>query len=508
VRDARGFCLIRSTARALKPARTLYVGLAIASVVALAATVATLLGAFLNLRLRAMDGVEGELLFEASRIRDGLLLYTDPAVGAFDYGAVPARYYVLYPPLWAAALSVWPATWALHAGRAVSVLAWWGVLAEFALSARRPCRGAGWLAALFVGGVYSLAEFGGSARPDSVALALAGIALARSARKGEVDALGGALFALAAWTKPNVVGMGAGAVLACAWMAPRAAARALAGALAVTAVVVPALERASAGTWLLHLAAATGQPLHARLFAHHLEARGQFFLAFLALAGLFAWSGSRKDDPRARREASILLFALVFSVAWACFTFAKVGSAANYWMEPCLAGVLVFSRVPAPELSARARLALGFAVPFQALWTGVGSVRASLESIDANRAHARLLERARSVCGAAPDSLVVADEPGVEMTLDGRLIAHPFPLTHQALRGRYSLEPWIADLSRPEVGCVVTMHDRIERPPGEVDVDYDYFAPPVRSALFARFAPAAEAAGWEVYAQRGKLQPP
>jgi hypothetical protein len=88
------------------------------------------------------------------------------------------------------------------------------------------------------------------------------------------------------------------------------------------------------------------------------------------------------------------------------------------------------------------------------------------------------------------------------MALDGRLVADAFPLTHQALLGHFSLAPWIVDLSRDEVGCVVTAHDRIERGPSEVDADYDYFAPPVRAALFARFAPVAESAGWEVYAPR------
>jgi hypothetical protein len=471
--------------------------LASAAVLAVAATV-TLVGAAINLRLRPLDGVEGDLIFEASRIRAGLALYTDPRIGALDYGPIPARYYVLYPPLWAAFLALFSPAWVTLVGRLVSALAYWGLLGALALSARPARRPSALLAALFVAGVYALAEFAGSARPDAVAVVIAGFALARSVRKGRLDAVAGALFALAAWTKPNVLGMGVGAALACLVVAPRAAARCAAGALAVSAVVVAGLERASSGRWLEHVVAGTGQPLRFHLFVHHLEARGQFFLAFLVLAGFWAWTARREPG------AALALGALAASTAWACVTFAKVGSAANYWMEPCVAAVVVFSRVDPPTLSRDVRRFLTVAVPLQALWMGVGSVRATFESIDANRAHTRLLEHARALCGIDANQLVVGDEPGIEVTLDGRLVAHAFPLTHQALLGRYPLAPWIADLGREEIACVVTAHDRIERPPYEVDEDYDYFALPVRSALAARFAPAEESAGWAVYAARSK----
>jgi len=475
-------------------------GLALAALVVFVASAVTLWGAGRNLYLRPLDGVEGDLLFEASRIRGGLALYTDPLQGAADYGPIPARYYVLYPPLWAAFLALWPTAVAAVLGRAASGVAWWGLLAWLAITARARCRVPAVLAAAFVAGVYSLAEFGGSARPDSVALALAGVALTRAVRKGHLDSLSGALFALAAFTKPNVLGMAGGVVAACAFVAPRSLRRAAVGAGAVVLVVVAALESVSSGAWLTHLRAGTAQPLELHLFVHHILARGQFFLSFLACAALFAWRAVR---PRAvQAGATMALAALAFSVAWSFVTFAKIGSAANYWMEPCVAAVIVFAHVQPPELTPRARLALAVAVPLQALWTGVSSVRATREAIDANRAHTLLLERARAVCGAGPDVLVVADEPGIEMALDGRLVAHAFPLTHQVLRGRLPSGPWLRDLARPEVGCVVTAHDRIERPLSEVDVDYDYFAPEVRSALYARFAPAAASAGWEVYAPR------
>jgi hypothetical protein len=476
----------------------------VAAAVALAALVVTLWGAVVNWHARPLDGVEGDLLFEASRIRAGLALYTDPQVGAADYGPIPARYYVLYPPLWAGILSLWPSDVAATLARVASSVAWWGLLAWLAATARPRYRVPAALAAAFVGGVYSLAEFGGSARPDAVAIALAGVALARTVRRGSADSLAGALFALAAWTKPNIVGMGAGAFAACALYSPRSLLRAALGAGVVSLLAAGVLQIASSGAWVAHLVAGTGQPLRLHLLVHHLVARAQFFLLFLGLAALFAVHAARGSPsaPAERESGRVALAALLASVAWSFFTFAKIGSAANYWMEPCVAAVVVFAHVPAPAMSARVRLALAVALPLQALWTGVGSVRATLEAVAANRDHARLLERARAVCEAAPDVLVVADEPGIEMAQDGRLVAHAFTLTHQALRGELDLEPWLRDLQRPEIGCVVTAHDRIERPPSAVDPDYDYFAPKVRAVLSARFAPAEASAGWEIYAPR------
>jgi hypothetical protein len=268
--------------------RTALIGVGLAAVVTATALVVTVWGALQNLSLRPLDGVEGDLLFEAGRIRAGLPLYTDPLRGAADYGAIPARYYVLYPPLWAGFLSIWPSAWAASVGRETAGIAWWGVLAWLALSAPVPRRIPAALAAAFVGGVYSLAELGGAARPDAVALALAAVSLARTVRRGELDAVAGALFALAAWTKPNVIGMGAGAFAVSAFVAPRSCVRATAGAGAVSLLVVAFLEVVSSGTWVTHLLAGAAQPIHLRLLMHHLEARAQFFVLFLGLAVFFA----------------------------------------------------------------------------------------------------------------------------------------------------------------------------------------------------------------------------
>jgi hypothetical protein len=467
-----------------------------ATIVALS-LLATMAAACLRVRARPLDGVEGAVLFEASRIRDGFALYVDPSVGAPEYGAVPSRYYVLYPPLFSALLSGVPRGLAAAAGRWLSMLAFYGGLVFLALRARKSCRAQALVAAAFVGGAYELAEFGASARPDALAVLLATFAAERAVRRGGVDAVVGALFALAAWTKPNVIGMGAG-VFVVGLALRRGAVRGLAGAAVVSAAIALALQWSSHGAWLQHLTRATGQPMRWLVFLAQINHRAQFFVGLFVLSAWAAVGSLRRGDTDDGARGALALGALAGSVLWCLFTLPKIGSAANYWIEPCVAAVLALAQTE-PVLEARA---VGILLLVQALWTDVASARAAVDGVQRDRAHRDLLARAKELCLARPDDLVVADEPGIEVELDGRLVAHAFPLTHAAARGVFPIEAWLADLSRPEIACVVASHDHIERPLTQSDPNYDYFALPVRAALDQRFEKVAQSWGWAIYARR------
>jgi len=479
-------------------AQIVRVGSRLAAAVLGVALVATLYGAIVDIHLRPLDGVEGAILFEASRIRAHLPLYVDPVVGAHEYGAIPARYYVLYPPVWSWMVSLLPETHAAVLARSFSVLAWWGLLAVIAARASKASRGIALAAAAFVGAVFMFAEFGATARPDPLALLLAGLAIERTVRRARLDSLAGALFALAVWVKPNVLGMAAGVFLLTIARSPRRALAPIGAALGVSAVVVAVLQVASSGAWLAHLVRSTGQPLHPILLWSHRNYL-QFFAVYLLVA---AWLGWRAREGVARDRALLGLAALGSSVGWCMLTLSKIGGAPNYVMEPCVAAAVLYAHLPVPAMSSRMAAAFGVLVPFQALWTCVGSVRSTFEALEQNAAHSGLVATARQICGAGPLGLVVSDEPGTEMTLDGRLVVHPFMLTHLSLRGEYPLGPWLADLARPEIACVVVGHDRIERPLSQYDFNYDYFALPVRDALNRRFVRMAEADGWVVYGPR------
>jgi hypothetical protein len=467
----------------------------LAGVVAIAALASALSYAFLTLGTRPLDGVEGEVLYEAQRIRSSLALYTDPIAGAFDEGPVPARFYVLYPPVWAWFLSLVPQKSAALVGRVLACAAWFGLLGAIAARAKERRITAG--AAAFAGGVYTLALYGAAARPDAVAIALAGAGLLRAVEKKGLDPWAGALFALAAWTKPNVIGMAAGALAAGAWLDRRATARAALGGVAMSGAIAVTLHLASSGAWLEHLVRSTGQPMSLRLWLEQVPSRMQFLGAPLALA---AWAGWRaRADPGVR----VALGALFTAFAWTMISLAKIGSATNYWMEPTVAALVVVSQAPI-ALPARpwAAWLFGGGALLQALWTGVATIRSSFEAVGDARVHAEVVRTARARCGAGPDEIVMADEPGLELMLDGRILTTPFQMTHLARRGKYPVGPWIYDVERPEVHCLLMEDDLLERPSNTVDVEHDRFGPELRRALRGRFTRVAEQGGWRLYRAR------
>ncbi len=475
------------------------VGLALAAVgVALCATLAY---SFLSVGGRPWDNVEGCILFEASRLRDGFPLYIDPVRGAFEYGPVPARYYVLYPPVFAWLLSHLSATAAPTAARVLGACAWFGLLARVAAHADDKARRIAWIGAAFIGGVYSLALFGASGRPDGLAVALAGLGLARSSRLGRVDPLSAALFAFAPWVKPNVVGLAVGALMVDIGARRARAIGAVACAAAVTLLAAVTLQRASGGAWVTHLVRSTGQGGSWAQWLDQVPSRLQFLGVPLAVAATCGWGG--RKDPR----VAVALGALGSSLAWTLLCSAKIGSATNYWMEPCVASLVVLSRAPSWPIVAgsRARLAAAIVALVQSLWTGVASVRSVLEELAwqlPSERHA--LERAREVCRASRAELLLGDEVGIELALNGRIMTTPFQMTHLARRGLFPVSLWLADVRRPELAGVVMEDDLLERPLTEVDVNHDRYGPELRAVLRDRFALADRQGEWRTYCRRSR----
>jgi hypothetical protein len=480
--------------------------------VTLAALTATVIYTLASMQGRPWDTVEGEILFEADRIRSGLPLYVDAVRGAIDYGPVPARFYVLYPPTWSWLLShvqvsEVPARTVSLLARAFDATAWFGLLAWIAARADPACRRVAMIAAAFAASVFTLTLFAVTARPDALALLLAGLALERSARKGRIDLPSAAAFALAPWVKPNMLGLAAGAFLADLTVprtsrpgdAPGATARSwtsLGAALGVTGAMGVLLHLASGGAWLTHLLRSTGQPFSLPLWASQVASRVPFFGAPFAFA---AWCGWR---ARAAPGVRLALAALATSIAWALFSFAKIGSATNYCLEPAIASVVLLARATVPAVAAASPGIAGLAL-LQALWSGVASVRSTWEEVLLRfPAERRALDRARGVCGARDGDLILGDETGIELALNGRIIATPFQMTHLARRGLYPLGDWIADVRRPEIVGIVVEDDLLERPLSQVSVEHDRFGPELRRVLVDRFELAERNGDWFTYRVR------
>ncbi len=460
------------------------------------ACAATVAFALLTLSSRPLDGTEGSLLFDAARIRERLPLYVSPLQGAWSYGPVPSRYYVLHTPLWAAVLSLLPARDAASLARALATGAWLGLLAGTALGARPGNRSVAWLGALFLAGAYPLTLCAAGGRHAAPALLLAGIALLRSMRRGRAGALEGGLFALAAFVKPNVVGAAAGVVACALWHGGRRSAALLAGLGGVTAACVVGLHVASGGAWVEHLVASTQTTPDLGVGLQQMASRLPFFGLPLAAAFAVAW---RARDALAGRTG---LWALATSTAWTCVCLAKVGSASNYWMEPCFVALAIVALVPLPALRGGATVAVRVVALAQALWVGVAAVRSSVEGIEAAPGRAAVLAGARQACGAGPADVVLADEPGLEMMLDGRVVQMPFVMTHLTRAGRYPLALWQADAQRPQVRCVVMQTDLLERPVDQVDPAADLFDPAMRGTLRERFSLVQAGDGVWLYAPR------
>jgi hypothetical protein len=462
---------------------------AVAVAVALVAVFAFLVGTIAS---RPLEYVEGEVLFDASRLRDHLRLYIDPLIGTYDYGPVPSRYYVAYIPIWAWLLSHLPASAAAVAARAVDLCAWYGLLGFIAWRARARNRLIACQAAAFVAATFTLGYFAASARPDTLPVVLAGIALWRAARARGVDAVGGALFALAAWTKPNVVGMALGALLWPLVSGRRRDARGLAGAAVTSAALATTLQIATAGAWLPHLIRSTHQP---QSLLHLLwQLRAVAALPLAPLAGAVFWGARSRREP----EAAVVFPALVTSLGWTLFSLTKFGTANNHWLEPCVAAVILLAHVPPPVVRPVARRAWPFAAAVQACVLATVSVYSSVEGARLAPGQSALIARARQICGAQPGDIVLSPDLGIEFMINGRILTTPFQMTYLVRAGQYPLSLWMADLDSAHVRGIVMESDILERRPGDAPF-YDRLDPPIRALLARELVLAEVASGLRVY---------
>jgi hypothetical protein len=223
--------------------------------------------------------------------------------------------------------------------------------------------------------------------------------------------------------------------------------------------------------------------------------RVPFFVLPIALA-CAAGMSSRKDAG-----ARIALGALVTSSAWSIVCLAKIGSATNYFLEPLACGVIVLARADLPSF-ARSGLVLPIACVVQALWTGIASVKSATKEIGLAYQRADAIAKTRATCGAGAKDVVLADEPGIERMLNGRIVATPFQTTHLVRRGKFDQALWIADIQRPEVGCLYMQDDLLERPLDQVSVAHDRFGPELRRTLNERFQLVARDEGYRIYRVR------
>lgn len=460
----------------------------------LAALFATLWFVVRTMGVRLPYWGEAEVVFEASRLRNKLPLYVDPFLGAHEYGDPPSRYYVTYPPVWTWVISRVGESGALLFGRLACTMAWFGSLATLVWTAHHGAatRRAAALGAAFVAGIWVLANFATVGRPDSIACALAAIALARSIRDKTVDDVSVALFVLVPWVKPTVIGLPIAAIVASAvldrertWRTVRTAFIGFGAAFAIA-------HFGSKGALLMHVVRSNAQPFTLEAWLDQVPARLPFFLPLLVWALVVAWR------ERADRGMKIGFYALAASLSWTLLALAKTGSSSNYWMEPCIGAVVVISRArepfPVPLRAAHVLGALGLV-----LWADVGSIRSAFEHADAERRDAAFLATIKASCGVrergadpekeAPD-VIAADEAGIELALNGRILTPTYQMVHLVKRGIYPAPLWISDLESAKTRCLVE-HT------GQMRLD-----PTLAKAITEHFVLVADDSGFRVWKKK------
>ncbi len=413
--------------------------------------------------VRPPDYAEGCVLFNSSRIRDGLALYTDLAAGAHEYGEPPSRYLVAYTPFHAALASLLPAGLALGVARLVGLAAWWGALAVPVFYATGERKRSSRALALFLGGTFLFARWGATAKPDAVALLFLSCALVRVGGKGRLDAWSGALLAIAALWKPSVVGAAPGLFVASAlgsWRGRDASEReersgalwATSAVVAVSVIAFGGLALASHGEARRHLLAALGLSFQWHLFVENNLSRLPFVFGLFLAASVVAYR-SRRDGGGAR----LLFSALLTSVTVAALGLGKIGSASNYLMEPALVSLAIVAKYGFPRVEANARsLVIGAALAASASWTAVATMRSLRDEARGWGELTSALESVKHRCRGRESDFALSDNPGFELALNGRIYTHPLELYYLALSGRFSSAAWAADVTHPNVRCFVS----------------------------------------------------
>jgi hypothetical protein len=428
---------------------------------------------------------EAEVLFEASRLRAGLPLYVDPLdASVHEYGLPPSRFFVTYPPVWTWVVARVPTTSAMLFARVASSFAWFGALGALAWTAIPTARREACLAATFVAGIWVLANFATIGRPDSVACAIAAVALVRTIRQGRADLLSIALFVLVPWVKPTIIGLPAGALVAACLYGERS--RRTTG-IVVLMVAGSALfaHLASGGAVFAHVIRSNAQPFTLDAWLQQVPARLPFF------APLFAWAGWVGLRDRARPGITIALGALLGSVFWTLVALAKTGSSSNYWMEPAIAAVAVIAHSsPGPIRVLGDKLVPALVVLVSVLWADMASIGGAFEHAARMRADGIFVGKLRSRVAVEPSDVIAADEAGIELVTNGRILTPTYQMVHLVRRGTYPSAVWIGDLTGPKTRVFVEHTGQLR------------LAPELRQALEASFVLAFEEQGFKVWKRR------
>jgi hypothetical protein len=409
--------------------------------------------------------VAAEIGFEALRVARKLPLYVDPWKGAWEDGAPPARYYVLYTPMFPwiiGKLTQLVGTVSLDGvrtvGRAVAVAGWLVVHAAPVMGAPKATRRVTAIAAMLCAGIYFVSRHAASMSPDTLATALVCLGVLRAVRKDGIDPIAAVLIIGAPFIKPSCLGGVAGTALAhLALRRPGWIRSTLTGGVAAVVLAIGCFL-ASDGAWLSNISRSTGQPLTLVRWIQEFGSR----VMVLGLPHLFvAWLAWR------RKVTWLVVAPLLGSIAWTTFIMAKHGSGSHYWLEPTGLALIAISRMPkAPDMEPGwiARALPWGALVFGAL-VAIVSWPQYVQEPARYRHHDERVRLIDQHCTRKPGQFVVSSDLELELALNGHFSVPAWQSGFLARSSRFPTEAWREDLVRPEVRWVAIASDPRE-PPG------------------------------------------
>lgn len=431
--------------------------------------------------------VAAEIGYEALRVARRLPLYVDPWKGAWEDGPPPARFYVLYTPMFpviVGKLSQPNIESVRFVGRTIAVAAWAVIHVMPVVFAPKERRRVVAIAAMLSGGIYFISRHAASMSPDTLATMLVCLGVLRAVKKDRVDPVAAILIVAAPFIKPSCLGGVAGAGLVHLLQRRPGWIRASVVAAATAAFFLVASHIASDGAWLSNISRSTGQPLTFTRWVQEFGSRAVVLgIPHVALAWI-AW----------RRETTWLVVGpLLGSIAWTTFIMAKHGSGSHYWLEPTGIGLIAIGAMPAARDDEpswiRARL-----IPFGATLFAVLVVIVSwpqyLKEPGRYRHVESITRQVDAHCVREPGEFVISGDLMMELALNNSRISVPaWQSGFLARSGKFPADAWREDLVRPEVRWVALGFDP-RQPPGDSNderVELSPFYDVLKDALLGAF---------------------
>jgi hypothetical protein len=401
--------------------------------------------------------VAAEIGYEALRVARGLPLYVDPWRGAWEDGAPPARYYVLYTPIfpWLVGKLSPPTLDGVRVvGRLLAAFGWLVVHIAPVAYAPRDRRRVTAVAAMLAASIYFISRHAVSMSPDTFATAFVILGVARAVKNDRIDPLAAVLTLAGPFIKPSCLGAISGAAVVHLALRRPGWVKSTASAVGAALLLAMGCHLASDGAWLSNIKNSTGQPLTLTRWFYELGSRilllglPHAIVAFVAFRRKVSW---------------FAVGPLVGSTLWASVMMAKHGSGAHYWLEPTGLALIAVS-----QLRAAARpIELWGALVFGVLVAITGWPQYLSEPAQ-YREYFELARRIDAHCVRKPGEFVMAGDLRLELTLNGRISVPAWQSAFLARTGRFPLDAWRGDMVRPEVRWLALSMDPHD-PPGKTN---------------------------------------